>query len=594
MKKAELPFLADWFAISFRWFNLLGITIALTTADSLIWPVTAGLIFAAIWNVVMSLLATINVRMPRHRLINLGMDLLISLMLYSMVGGLVGPLTWAGLLVILTAAIYYEWRGGLLVAGLVSGFQFGISYLNSTNNDPTAILIPLAIILLFNLSAGIILGLSSRRLMKGLRHKYFTELRQRQNLQQIAQKQERGRMKVFYQLIETLSSTLNYEVVLNTTLDLSQKTFDELGKPMEMMTSAVLLFEGDQLLIANARRFSPTDLKQKFKAEQGVLYDTIQSGEPQICSQPNQDPELKSLLALQPCKQVLTLPLARGLDAYGLMLFAHPEPNYFTNEKIELLSMISSQSVIAIQNALLYQQLQLEKEAIIETQEEAQKKLARDLHDGPTQSVSAIAMRLNIARKMQQVAPEKVADELERIEALARRTTGEIRHMLFTLRPLVLESEGLQAALQAIAHKTETTYQQKVRIDVDEAVIPRLDQNKQTVLFYLVEEAVNNARKHAQAGLIWVRLRLSPKDADLALMEIIDNGVGFDVGEVNGNYNQRGSLGMVNLRERTQLINGLLQIDSVPERGTRVQIYVPLTQEAVERIQHGVVDLLQT
>ncbi len=424
MKKAELPFLADWFAISFRWFNLLGITIALTTAGSLIWPVTAGLIFAAIWNVIMSLLATINVRMPNHRFINLCVDIFVSLTLYNMVGGLVGPLTWAGLLAILTAAIYYEWRGGLLAAIFVFIIQFGLSYLASFQNDPTPILIPMGVIFVFNLTAGIIFGLSSKRLMKGLRYKYFSEMKQRQNLQQIAQKQERGRMKVFYQLIETLSSTLNYEVVLNTTLDLSQKTFDELGKPTEMMTSAVLLFKDDKLLVANARRFSPTDLKRTFKAAQGILYDTIQSGEPQICSDPAQDPELKSLLALQACKQAITLPLARGLDAYGVMMFAHPIPNYFTNEKIELLSMISSQSVIAIQNALLYQQLQLEKEAIIDSQEEAQKKLARDLHDGPTQSVSAIAMRLNIARKMMEMAPEKLADELERIENSGTQNHG--------------------------------------------------------------------------------------------------------------------------------------------------------------------------
>ena len=180
MKKAELPFLADWFAISFRWFNLLGITIALTTAGSLIWPVTAGLIFAAIWNVIMSLLATINVRMPSHRLINLCVDILVSGMLYSMVGGLLGPLTWAGLLAILTAAIYYEWRGGLLAATFLSIIQFGLSYLTSFQNDPTPILIPMGVIFVFNLTAGIIFGLSSKRLMKGLRHKYFSEMRQRQ------------------------------------------------------------------------------------------------------------------------------------------------------------------------------------------------------------------------------------------------------------------------------------------------------------------------------------------------------------------------------------------------------------------------------
>jgi len=90
---------------------------------------------------------------------------------------------------------------------------------------------------------------------------------------------------------------------------------------------------------------------------------------------------------------------------------------------------------------------------MIEVQEEARKKLARDLHDGPTQSVSAIAMRLNLIRMMLTRAPEKVEDELIRAEDLARRTTKEIRHMLFTLRPLVLESQGLHAALEAMAEK---------------------------------------------------------------------------------------------------------------------------------------------
>lgn len=594
MKKAEVPYLADWFVISFRWFSLLGITIAFNTSGNLNWLVWAVLIFAAVWNVVMSVLAMTNFRLPNHRLLNITIDLTISLLLFKLVGGLYGSLTWCGILAILTASIYYEWKGSLITAFLISLAQFGISYFGGSSNDPRPLLIPIGLIFGFNVIAGLILGFGSKQLMKGLRKNYLGQMRQLKEMQMQAQKQERGRMKVFYQLIETLSSTLNYEVVLNSSLDLSQKIFNDLGNSANSMTSAVLLFEEGQLLVASARRFSPTDMKRKFPASKGALYDAIQSGEPQICSHPSQDEELKTILAMQANKQAVVVPLSRGLDTYGVMLFAHPQENFFTNEKIEFLDMLSHQAVIAIQNAILYQQLELEKEAIIESQEEAQKKLARDLHDGPTQSVSAIAMRLNIARKMLEMSPEKIGDELAQIEDLARKTTGEIRHMLFTLRPLVLESEGLQSALEAIANKTLTTYQQNVKIDADESVIKQLDQNKQTVLFYLAEEAVNNARKHAQANLIWVRLRRSPTDHEIAIMEVIDNGLGFDVEKVNGNYTQRGSLGMVNLKERSQLVNGLLHIDSVPGRGTRVQIYVPLTQSAVERIQHGVVELLQT
>jgi signal transduction histidine kinase len=160
--------------------------------------------------------------------------------------------------------------------------------------------------------------------------------------------------------------------------------------------------------------------------------------------------------------------------------------------------MISHQAVIAIQNARLFQDVQQEKERIIASQEETRKKLARDLHDGPTQAVTAIAMRINIARRLWEVNPQEIPGELERVEELARHTTEEIRHMLFTLRPLSLESEGIIPALQQMSDKMKETFQQNVTLDIDPVVAGRLDLNKQTMVFYLVEEAVNNARKHAE------------------------------------------------------------------------------------------------
>jgi signal transduction histidine kinase len=108
-----------------------------------------------------------------------------------------------------------------------------------------------------------------------------------------------------------------------------------------------------------------------------------------------------------------------------------------------------------------------------------------------------------------------------------------------------------------------------------------MEVGKQGVIFFIIEEAVNNARKHAQADHIWVRLK---RRSDVLHLEIEDDGVGFDLGKVQDNYNQRGSLGMVNLQERAELVNGILRIDSRIGRGTRIAVSVPMTMEASERL----------
>jgi signal transduction histidine kinase len=97
------------------------------------------------------------------------------------------------------------------------------------------------------------------------------------------------------------------------------------------------------------------------------------------------------------------------------------------------------------------------------------------------------------------------------------------------------------------------------------------------VLFYIAEEAVNNARKHAAAAHIWVRLR---SEGDIFVIEIQDDGVGFDVGAVARSYEERGSLGMVNMRERAALVNGLHRVESADGKGTKITVAVPLTEKA--------------
>jgi signal transduction histidine kinase len=398
---------------------------------------------------------------------------------------------------------------------------------------------------------------------------------------------EQERLQAIYGLISTLTTSLNYQRILNSVLDLSSSILESSDASAGRLVGAVWLFTQKQgqpaeLTIGSARHYTPADMRVVLPGVSGLIGRAIENAEPTISKSFLQDSELARVVAMRNCKVAYCIPLRAGLETYGVLLYGHPDAEYFTKDRRETLEVISNQAVVAIQNAKLYRDLEQEKERMLEIQEEARKKLARDLHDGPTQSVAAIAMRVNFARRLMSRDAEAASNEMVKIEELARRTTKEIRHMLFTLRPLVLESQGLIAALEAMAEKMRDTYNQNVIISADPDIIPELEMNKQTVVFYIAEEAVNNVRKHAQAANTWVRLKSMEKD--LVLLEIEDNGVGFNVGAMDAYYEQRGSLGMVNMRERAELVNGVLRIDSAEGHGTRIRALIPLTEEAAEKL----------
>ena len=581
MKIAETPFLADLFAISFRWLILFGLITSLSLTGKLDNVNLSMIGMAAVWNVFNTTIASVNRRLPYHRQINLLADVLCTMLIFIASGGIAGPVLWVGALSVSSASIYFLLPGSLLIAILTSLLETAYVYYQTDGHFSLTFLV---LMIGLNMTAGLITGLLSNPLIKRLRVSYQNILRQRREAEAKVQRAERERMKALFQITETMSGTLNYQTVLQTALDGSVTALGVSQAEGKNLLSAFLLFQDGKLKMVSARGFPPRDLNIALKGEAGGIHLAISSGNPQLIQDPNKDPELRNLVGLQDNPVVFCIPLIRGLNAFGVLVYAHPDPNFFLQDRRDILEMVSNQSLIAIQNARLFQDITTEKERIVSSQEEAQKKLARDLHDGPTQSVSAIAMRLAITRKLFVTNPREALEEIIKVEDLARRTTQEIRHMLFTLRPLILETEGLTAAIQTIADKMGELYQQNVKVDIDPRAADELDMSKSTVLFNLAEEAINNARKHAAASEVVVRLKYVQNEPHIAVLEVIDNGKGFDVKEVMGSYERRGSLGMVNLRERTDLINGLLKIDSELGKGTRIRVFIPLDQDAVDRL----------
>ncbi|MCC7118407.1 MAG: GAF domain-containing sensor histidine kinase [Anaerolineales bacterium] len=579
VRKFETPYMADWFAISFRWITLVGLIVSLGLGGELnlqtAWPL--GLIIA--WNLVNTALTSANIRVNYHRPLNLLADFFTAGLFFWIQGGIQGAAFWAGLLPILTGAIYYNFLGAVLSALLFSGI---IIYLGTRPDGNPALAFLMAGILA---GLGLLFGFLGKQLtayMRKNRELWIGEEERKQAIQS-------ERMRAIYELTSTLSSTLSYKRVLESALDMSAAALnpDPLQSVSDPLVGVVMLFNGGKLRIGSARRFTTADMRVTFDGADGVLKKALDEGESVAFKDVGYDPELGRVVALRNCTSGFCFPLRSGFNVYGALLFAHPDPDYFTDERRNLLEIIGRQAVIAIQNARLYQDLVEEKERMVEVHEEARKKLARDLHDGPTQSVAAMAMRLNITKRMLAKDVNAATEEIVKLEELAHRTTKEIRHMLFTLRPLILESQGLAAALQSMADKMLETYNQKVTVSVEERVVSQLEMGKQGVIFYIIEEAVNNARKHAAADTIAVRLR--QMDVNIALLEIIDNGLGFDVKAMTQAYDKRAnsSLGMVNLRERAELVNGLFQLESAPGKGTKVQVYIPLTEEAADRLHHG-------
>lgn len=570
--------LIEWIVVTLRWLTLVGLAVGVAGGENPSLAVIFILLIAAAGNTLLTLLVAFGRRLPFHPYLCVAGDLIIAGLLYLFSGALNGSIGWVIVLPSLTASIYFGLAGGA-VATLGGLFLLGLLSILAADILPALVfLVSLIPVCVFTV---LFFGSLSNRMHSEIEK--AQQVSAENNLDGL--NSDSGWLSVMFKLMAELNASLNYQRVLDKALDLSSGALGKRDADRDRLVSAVLLYtqhEGGapQLQVGSARHFTQADMRIALPGTAGLIGQAIDEGEAQLSQNISGDAELERIVAMHACRSALCIPLRTGLDTYGVLLFGHPKSDFFYPQRQKVLEMIASQSMIAIQNARLYRDLEQEKERMIEIQDEARSKLARDLHDGPTQTIAAIAMRVNYARRLLERDPKTAAGELFKIEELARQTTMEIRHMLFTLRPLILESQGLHAALQSMADKMLETYSQEVSIAVDPAITSQLELSKQGVVFNIAEEAVNNARKHAQAAHIWVRLRLAGKE--VALLEIEDDGLGFDLQVVNSNYESRGSLGMVNMRERTDLLNGRLEISSKPGKGTLIVVVIPLTAEAVE------------
>ncbi|RME74581.1 MAG: GAF domain-containing sensor histidine kinase [Chloroflexi bacterium] len=392
---------------------------------------------------------------------------------------------------------------------------------------------------------------------------------------------ENQRAKLISEMALTLGSTVDYRKVLRAMVDLAFSALAEVGRRDESVIGMVLLFEDDatRLTVAAGRNIARSDEGRRVPADQGLIGHTIHTAEATITNNVQKDRVLTSFASTPGCRSAICAPLRAGFTTYGVVLFLSTQPNFYQAEHKKLLTTFCSQAIIALQNAQLFEDLHREQQRILEKEAEARRKLARDLHDGPTQSIAAIAMRLNFIKMLvQNNETAKAYEELVKVEEIAHRTTHEIRTMLFAMRPVILETQGLVPALNQLADRLNVTEPFSVRV-VNRGYDGQLSKDAEGVVFAIVEEAIGNAKKHAEASEILIALSA---DAERLVVEIKDNGVGFDVKKTISSYDQRTSLGLINMDERAQLVGGECTIDSARGKGTTVHLEIPFKKSGPE------------
>jgi signal transduction histidine kinase len=338
-----------------------------------------------------------------------------------------------------------------------------------------------------------------------------------------------------------------------------------------------------QLVFAHTHGEAAAVLRgRRLALSEGIAGWVATHGEPVVVNEVADDPRFCSKVddwtGFQTHSIVCVPVQARGKIIAVLQVLNKRNQANFDAEDLSLMITTASQAAIAIENNRLYQSLRDEKDRIIQAQENVRRQVARNLHDGTVQFLSAISMGLDHLERLLEFKPEAARSELEALRDLTRQATQEARLALFELRPLILETQGLVPALESYVQQLQDSEAFALHLQAADD-LPDLRNTVAGTVFAIVQEALSNAKKHAAPRDVW--LRLSQEENCLNVV-IEDNGHGFDYKAVQERYDQQGSIGLLTMRERAELLNGQVEIQSLttgPQAGTKVILSVPLLQE---------------
>jgi signal transduction histidine kinase len=374
---------------------------------------------------------------------------------------------------------------------------------------------------------------------------------------------------------QELQTLLNVSRNVATTLELGpllDMVIEHLRDIVDFSRCSIFELEGDTMVILDSRaNFTSMPLDMRFvTSDLGPVWERMSRGESVVVDDVHGPSEYAQAYrnavgprmeteAFQVIHSALGVPLTSKDRIIGTLVLTHVQPAFYTQAHAGLVEAIATQIAVAIDNARLYEQAQ-QLAAVEERQ-----RLARELHDSVSQALYGIALGARTARTLLDRDPSKAAEPVDYVLSLAEAGLAEMRALIFELRPESLEIEGLVAALDKQIAATAARYGIEVTSELAEE--PEMSLALKEIFYRIGQEALHNVVKHARASKATVRFA---RDNGSFVLEVQDNGVGFDAGQ-----SFPGHMGLVSMSERALSIGAELEVESAKGKGTVVKLRAP-------------------
>jgi two-component system nitrate/nitrite sensor histidine kinase NarX len=295
----------------------------------------------------------------------------------------------------------------------------------------------------------------------------------------------------------------------------------------------------------------------------------LATGQPIEYHQPDHDQPIlyeDPFITQESVKSFLAVPLMRGSALLGLVVVMYRKPHRFSSSDIDVLSPLTHQVVLSIENAQLYRQLH--HMAALEERD----RLARELHDNLSQTLGYLKIKASITDDLlERGKVEKAKVSLGQLKMVSERLYIDVREEIFKLRTDVGVQRGFFNALQGYLSDYRTYYGLHVDLAVENESLRDISPDISCQLLRIIQEALTNVRKHAEASKVLVYCE---QDDEQIRVRIEDDGKGFHLSNVL--ENEQGNYGLQIMKERAEGIGGCLAVNSTPKKGTQVVVCAPL------------------
>ncbi|HEX9011919.1 MAG TPA: GAF domain-containing sensor histidine kinase, partial [Anaerolineaceae bacterium] len=305
--------------------------------------------------------------------------------------------------------------------------------------------------------------------------------------------------------------------------------------------------------------------RESFQVGEGLVGLTAKTGQPRFLIIPNKgDRYLRESVANDTLHQVACFPLNGRSGVLGVLCVATCHPKLLDEREIQLLTSIGSWVGTAIENVRL--NVQGRRLAVLEERE----RIGMDLHDGIIQSIYAVGLTLEHARLLMNEDKQQARKRIDQAVSDLNATIRDIRTYILDLRPRQLHEENLIDGLQRLVSEFRANTNVEVTLTGPSTGLEKLPDANAIALFHICQEALANVAKHAHATRLTIVVWTT---ADRALMEISDNGRGFDLAKSNASLGH----GLANIQTRAHHVGGDVEISSEPSQGTTILAWVPFT-----------------